>query len=135
MHSTLSIRKTTKRKAPPSAFFLRAKESILGTSYELSLVLCGPALSHTYNKKFRGKDKPTNILSFPLTKKSGEILLDLTTAKKDAAAFDMDEQTFFGFLFIHGLIHLKGYEHGSTMEKLEKKYFKLFFPRKKLPYV
>ena len=135
MENSLSIKKTTKRKTLPLAFFLRAKDTILGSKYDLSLVICGPTLSRRYNKALRRKDRATNILSFPLTKKSGEILLDLTTTKRDAPKFAMDEKTFAGFLFIHGLLHLKGYEHGSTMERLEKKYVQLFFPRAKLPYV
>jgi|JI6StandDraft_1071083.scaffolds.fasta_scaffold33994_1 probable rRNA maturation factor len=135
MESTLSIRKTTKRKTLPEAFFLRAKDTILGKQYELSLVLCGPTLSRRYNSTLRGKDRATNILSFPLTDTSGEILLDLTTTKRDAPKFFMNERTCAGFLFIHGLLHLKGYEHGSTMERLEKKYMKLYFPGTKLPYV
>lgn len=133
--STLSIRKTTKRKTLPEAFFLQAKERILGRNYELSLMFCGPTISRRYNALHRGKDRATNILSFPLSPSSGEILIDLATAKQDAPKFSMPEKEFTGFLFIHGLLHLKGYEHGSTMERLEKKYFSEFFPTKHIPYV
>lgn len=91
--------------------------------YELSLVFVDKKFSHQLNKKFRGKDGPTNILSFPLAKNSGEIFIDLDTAKKEAKDFDMTFREFVIFLFIHGLLHLKGMEHGATMEKRERTLF------------
>jgi ssRNA-specific RNase YbeY (16S rRNA maturation enzyme) len=85
-------------------------EHILGPSYELSLVFCGNALSRKLNASYRGKDYPTNVLSFPLSKSSGEIFINLSKL----GPFSVPA------LFIHGCFHLKGMEHGRTMEKAEK---------------
>jgi probable rRNA maturation factor len=120
MSNNFSISKTTKGKLS-SLPFKRMKNAVLGKNYELSLVFIGSAKSQTLNKKYRKKDKPANILSFPLSKTSGEIFICPETAKKDAYKFEMKEREFIGYLFIHGLIHLKGLQHGSTMERAEKK--------------
>ena len=125
MATTISVNNKTNGK-PPRLPFARLKSAILGDAYDLSIAIVSPKESHRLNKTYRGKDKPTNILSFPLDKTSGEIVLDMTTSKKDAPNFDMTVSKFILFLVIHGMLHLKGYDHGSRMEKEEKKFLKLF---------
>lgn len=125
MSSTVSIRNTTKGKLPRLPFS-DIKNAILGEDYELSLAFVSPKESHKINLATRGKDKPTNILSFPLEKKSGEIVICLSYAKKEAPKFEREYENYIAFLFIHGLIHLKGFDHGVTMENIEKKFRKQF---------
>ncbi|HJL55769.1 MAG: rRNA maturation RNase YbeY [Candidatus Pacebacteria bacterium] len=120
MDNNFSIFKTIKGK-PTGLPFENMKTAVLGKNYELSLVFIGSKKSQTLNKKYRKKDKPTNILSFPLSKTTGEIFICPETAKKDAKKFNMKEREFIGYLFIHGLMHLKGLRHSSTMERAEKK--------------
>jgi probable rRNA maturation factor len=122
-----SITKTTKNK-PNGLFFVkkslpfnRVKNEALGKDYELSLVFIGNKKSRALNKKYRKKDKPTNILTFSLSKTEGEIFITPETAKHDAKKFDMKENDFIAYLFIHGLLHLKGLKHGDKMEKEEQK--------------
>ena len=110
----------------PSLPFARLKEAILGKSYSLSIALVTPEQSHAINKQYRDKDKPTNVLSFPLSKNSGELILDIETSCADAPNFDMSKTKFLLFLVIHGMLHLKGMDHGSTMEKAEQKFLKKF---------
>lgn len=110
----------------PRVSFAEIKNSILGEKYELSLVFCGNRKSRELNRTYRDKDYPTNVLSFPLDKKSGEIFINPHIAKKESIKFDKSYTNFVGFLFIHGLLHLKGMEHGSTMEKAELKFCKEF---------
>ena len=109
------------RKQKFSIPFTRLKNTVLGRDFELSLVFIDNTFSRRLNAQYRGKNKPTNVLSFPISKKSGEIFIDLVTAKKEAGVFEMSFQKFVTFLFIHGLLHLKGMRHGATMEKAEKK--------------
>ena len=125
MVKKISITNKTNGKLPRLPF-ARLHEAILGKEYDLSVAYVTPKESHKLNKTLRGKDKPTNILSFPLDKNSGEIVLDLATSRKDAPNFDMSESKFLLFLVIHGMLHLKGYDHGSTMERQEKKFLKIF---------
>ncbi len=122
-----SINKTLRRKGKlPRLPFLKIKESVVGEKYDLSLVFIGSTRSKTLNKKYRGKNKPANILSFPLEKDEGEIFIDLTEAMRTAKNFDRKYENFVGFLFIHGLLHLKGFSHGSKMEDEEIKIRKKF---------
>lgn len=106
--------------------FAEIKNEILGEKYNLSLVFCGSRKSKELNKTYRDKDYPTNVLSFPLDKNSGEIFITPTVAKKEAVKFDKSNENFVGFLFIHGCLHLKGMEHGSRMDKAEEKFCKEF---------
>ncbi|MEK7186944.1 MAG: rRNA maturation RNase YbeY [Patescibacteria group bacterium] len=104
------------KKSVPKVPFEKIKKKVLGESYELSLVFVGDALSRRLNQVYRGKDKPTNVLSFPITKNSGEIFINLARAKPFGPAH----------LFIHGILHLKEMQHGAKMEKKERALLKAF---------
>jgi len=110
----------------PRCPFVSIKNKILGEKYELGLSLLTPNEQKKINMKYRGINSTTNILSFPLSESSGEITIDPLKLKKDAPLFDMSYTQFFKYLFIHGCLHLKGFEHSSTMERQEKKYLKMF---------
>jgi len=125
MDTHFLIKKTVKSK-PPGLPFLAIKKEVLGGAYDLSLVFVGNALSRKLNGKYRGKDKPANILSFPLDKNEGEIFINPREAKKDAPRFKKSYNTFIGFLFIHGCLHLKGLKHGKKMDAEEKRLCKRF---------
>lgn len=119
----MSLTLSNKTRRPlPRVEFESLKNEILGTEYELSLVLTGPAVSKRLNKQYRGKDYPTDVLSFPLSETHGEIFLDLTTTAKQAPKFGMEMKKFVAYLFIHGCLHLIGMEHGRTMEEAEQSY-------------
>lgn len=111
----------------PDLPFLIIKEKILGKGYSLTVIFCSPEESRMRNKEYRDKDYPTNILSFPLDEHEGEIYISLSTARRDAKKFEMSYNKFLHLLFIHGALHLKGHDHGSTMEQLEEKYLQAFF--------
>jgi rRNA maturation RNase YbeY len=106
--------------------FNSIKNTVLGESFELSLVFIDKLESKRLNKHFRGKDKSTNVLSFPLSKTSGEIFIDLDTARLEHKEFDMSYHNFIQFLFIHGILHLKGMRHGAKMDEAERKIMAIF---------
>lgn len=112
--------------------FLDIKNHILGKVYDLSLVFSDKKTITNLNKKYRDMDYTPNILSFPYTKKSGEIFIHLPTAQKQAPDFDMDFETYITFLFIHGCLHLNDIEHSSTMERQEIKILNKLYLNKKL---
>ena len=89
---------------------IKLKNKILGKNYELSLVFAGDTLMRRLNRTYRGKDKSTNVLAFPISKNLGEIFINPSRARP------------FGvkFLFIHEVLNLKGMRHGAKMDKLEK---------------
>ena len=109
--------------------FTCIKNDILGKEYSLSFAFISAKKSRELNKTYRGKDKPTNILSFPLSKNEGEILICKEIAKRDAPKFGRTFSEFLGFLLIHGMLHLKGMKHSSRMEAAENKYDKKYFYR------
>jgi probable rRNA maturation factor len=111
----------------PNVPFLEIKDKILGRTYDLTVTFCTPKESQERNKTYRDKDYPTNILSFPLDERTGEIYICLSIARRDAKKFDMTYDQFLHLLVIHGCLHLKGHDHGSTMDSLEEKHLKQFF--------
>ena len=94
--------------------YAKIKDDVLGKKYELSLAFLLPKEMRAVTKKYKKKDHVSNVLSFPLSKTSGEILI----CKEAAAPYSV------GYLFIHGLCHLKGYKHSATMERIERRYLK-----------
>ena len=121
----LSVTRLTSGKLP-SLPFLKLKEAVLDKKYELSIVFAGTNLSQKFNRKYRGKNKPANILSFPLSKTEGEIIISLAQARKEAPRFGMSYMSHLGSLLIHGMLHLKGYKHGKKMQMKETKLNKRF---------
>lgn len=111
----------------PNVPFLEIKNKLLGKTYDLTVTFCTPKESQERNKTYRDKDYPTNILSFPLDERTGEIYICLSIARRDANKFDMTYDQFLHLLVIHGCLHLKGHDHGSTMDSLEEKHLKQFF--------
>jgi len=87
------------------------------------------------NRQYRQKDEATDVLSFSYLEKDeplaegelGELVISLDTLKKQAASHNHDERTEAEILFVHGLLHLLGYDHEKPdgfdpMLALEKKY-------------
>lgn len=127
MNDLCTITVTTKsRPSIDDLLFVRVKEGILGKKYNLSVVYIGDIKMRRLNNTYRQKDYATDILSFPLSDTDGEIYINPHTLAKKSKDFGMDVPTYTLFLFIHGCLHLKGYDHGDVMEKLEKKYLKSY---------
>lgn len=128
MPDNFSVINKTKCKLP-SLHLVAVKNDILSRDYSLSIAFIGPKLSQEFNKKYRGINKPTNILSFPLSKTGGEIIICPAVVKTQTKKFDRTFREFLGFLVIHGMLHLKGMRHSSRMEALEQKYDQKYFYR------
>lgn len=110
----------------PRAFFVSAKDAVLGKSYQLSIAFVAPSQMRRLNTTYRAKSSSTDILSFPLSPTSGEIVFCMKDVRREAPLFEHTPENFLKFLFIHGLLHLKGMEHGSRMEAQERKFRKKF---------
>jgi len=121
----LSIRNNTKTKLPRINFGAIC-DFALGKDFEVSLVFTGKTFSKKLNIRFRNKDTATNILSFPLSKDNGEIFICPEIARARAEEDGEKYGDYLARLFIHGICHLKGYEHGSKMEREEAKIRKNF---------
>lgn len=121
----LTVKRITKGKLP-SLPFARMKDEILGKSYELSIAFVDKKTIEQMSKDFKGNKDHKNILSFPLEKNSGEIILNLQTIRIQAKDYDKKYHEYLGFLVIHGMLHLKGFVHSSKMNAEENKFVKMF---------
>jgi len=116
---SLSIRNKTSRSLQVNGRdvpFQKIKDTVLGRKYELSLAFVGPTESRKVTKAAKNKDKASNVLSFELSKTSGEVIICPAAAKPYSIPY----------LFIHGLLHLKGLQHSDTMERIEHRLIKRF---------
>ena len=125
MQNNFQIFNKTKGKLP-SLPFEAMKEKVLGAKYELSLVFTDSRQMKKLNTIYRNLEVPTDILSFPLSKTTGEIYICPSESRKMMKDFGRTYDNFIAFLFIHGLVHLKGHDHGDKMEKVEVKFRKKF---------
>ena len=98
---------------------------------ELSILLTNDAEIHALNLAHRAKDKPTDVLSFPLdegggadgrvsgTRVLGDVVISLDTAARQARGRQRELLPEVRFLLAHGLLHLLGYDHANSTEKRE----------------
>ncbi len=123
---------TTKAPKIDGVFLHNIKNEILGKSYDLSMNFVGDTMIKSINQKYRKKDYVTDILSFPfLDDNFGEIYICLNKVEQKAKLFNTTKESYLNYLFVHGMIHLLGLDHGEPMDKLEKKYTKklnIFYP-------
>jgi probable rRNA maturation factor len=80
------------------------------------------------NRRFRKKDKPTDVLSFPLNERGadgkfylGDIIISVPTATAQAADLGHSLERELEYLTVHGFLHLLGLEHGKGHEAEEEK--------------
>jgi probable rRNA maturation factor len=97
-----------------------------GGGAALSLSLVGDEAIRALNAKYRGRDASTDVLSFPigdslersaLERLLGDVVISVDTARRQAAAYDAPLQREIYRLLIHGLLHLKGYDHQAVGER------------------
>jgi probable rRNA maturation factor len=121
----LSIINKTKATLPRVAF-ADIKDAILGPDYDLSLAFVGDVEARRLNMEHRDKDYIPNVLSFELGPDAGEIFINPLEAKRQAKEFGRTPANMVAFLYVHALVHLKGMDHGVTMERTEAKIRKRF---------
>ena len=88
---------------------------------EISVLLANDKEVHALNLEFRGKDKPTNVLSFPNGEDDilGDIAMSLDTLMKEATSEGKTLENHYTHLFVHGVLHLMGYDHENDEEQEE----------------
>lgn len=94
---------------------------------ELSLLFTDDAAIRALNAQWRGKDKPTNVLSFPQADGPllGDVILAEETVRREAGLAEKPLEAHMAHLIIHGFLHLLGYDHeeeaeAERMEALER---------------
>lgn len=101
-----------------------AAEAPAGEALELTVLLTGDAEVQALNARYRGKDRPTNVLSFPAGLEAlpgearllGDLALAFGTCRREAEEQAKPLAAHLGHLVVHGSLHLLGYDHESEPE-------------------
>ena len=95
------------------------------TDKDIELIITNDEEIKEINKQYRNKDKATDVLSFPLEEMPdmplGSIIISIDTAKKGAKEFGHSIDDEIKLLFLHGLLHLLGYDHEKDNGEMRKK--------------
>ncbi|HBS59653.1 MAG TPA: rRNA maturation RNase YbeY [Firmicutes bacterium] len=105
----------------------------LDEDIEVGVLWVDDAYIHTLNKEYRGKDCPTDVLSFALREQIGDepeiiddpfdemllgdIVISLETAQRQAAEYGHGLEREVAFLIVHGMLHLLGYDHEKEQDR------------------
>jgi probable rRNA maturation factor len=109
---------------------LRAAPVLPPRTYQVALVLIDDGEMRTLNRTWRGKDAPTNVLSFPSGEMGasgflGDVVLAHETTRREAREQNIALQDHVLHLVVHGVLHLLGFDHtedeaAERMERLER---------------
>lgn len=92
----------------------------------LSISFVDDAAIRGLNREHRGKDKPTDVLSFPLLEKGdvhlgerllGDVVISVDTARRQAADYDASLEAEINRLLIHGVLHVLGHDHEEAAQR------------------
>ncbi len=100
-----------------------------GVEWEISVLLTDDDAVQVLNRDWRGKDKPTNVLSFPANADDlppnitegapvmlGDIIMAFETVIGEAKEMDKSPSDHFCHLVVHGMLHLLGFDHVSDLQ-------------------
>lgn len=101
-------------------------------NWELSLTICDNEYIREINRDYRSKDKPTDVITFVMSDEpfpilpggdepysAGDIIISLDTVEENAKYFDVSYEEELKRVLIHGVLHLKGYDHETNDETEE----------------
>jgi len=106
---------------------LRKAGRTLRASGEVSVVLAGDGLLRRLNRDYRGRDRPTDVLSFPGPggeEGLGDVVISVPTAARNARRHGHSVQRELDILALHGFLHVLGHDHETddgTMDRLEQR--------------
>ncbi|MGC4029733.1 MAG: rRNA maturation RNase YbeY [Steroidobacteraceae bacterium] len=117
----VECRGRTSRTVPPMTRITRWARAALGArgaGCELALQIVGPARMRELNHHYRGKDRPTNVLSFPAApapgvqpQPLGDVVICPAVLQQEARAQGKPAEAHWAHLVVHGVLHLAGYDH------------------------
>ena len=121
----LELQRRVRSWSPARADLVRWASAALGRSgagRELGVCMVGSAESARLNARFRGKDRPTNVLSFPAARLParaadgaqpplGELIICPPVLRAEARVQEKTLRAHWAHLIVHGALHLVGYDH------------------------
>lgn len=107
------------------AFALSALDALALDGWDVSILLCDDAFMADLNERYRGKEGPTDVLSFEQGETwddpeagarfiAGDIAISTDTLRRNAAEFGVGEDEELRRLVVHGLLHLSGLDHATN---------------------
>jgi probable rRNA maturation factor len=94
-----------------------------GTGCEMALEVISAPRMRSMNRRYRGKDKPTNVLAFPAApspgvrpRPLGDVLICAAVLRREARAQGKSEEAHWAHLVVHGTLHLVGYDHEEARD-------------------
>lgn len=121
------LERQRRRKTSPARLrrVLRGAAAILRVGGGVCVVLAGDGLLRRLNRDYRGKDRPTDVLSFPGDGGEsglGDVVISVATAERNARGLGRTLLQELDVLALHGFLHVLGYDHETddgTMDRLE----------------
>jgi len=142
-HIDVIVRSARWRKRPTAKTIVKkavlaAARAVSTRPTELAIVLSDDSAIRTLNRDWRGKNAPTNVLSFPAAAPGkwrsaspyvGDIVIAYQTTAREAVAEGKPFNHHLSHLAVHGFLHLLGYDHendrdAEQMERLERRILK-----------
>jgi probable rRNA maturation factor len=125
-HTTLILRKSRVPSGRTLARFLREAQAAVRLHGEVTVLFTTDAAIRSLNRRFRGKNKATDVLSFPAgnfgpEKIAGDLAISVPMARKQGAAFGHSLGTELKVLILHGLLHLAGYDHETDSGQMARR--------------
>ena len=105
-------------------------QAAAGLRGQVTVLLSSEATIRSLNRRFRGKDEATDVLSFPAEplknakaaeRIAGDVAIGVETARRQAAEQGHALVTEIKVLILHGLLHLAGYDHETDAGKMQRR--------------
>jgi probable rRNA maturation factor len=109
--------------APRLRRVLRGAGHSLGVGGEVAVVLAGDKLLRRLNRQYRGKDRPTDVLSFPGEggeEGLGDVVISVPTAERNARRQGHRLPRELDILALHGFLHVLGYDHETDQGQMDR---------------
>jgi probable rRNA maturation factor len=109
------------------ARFLEAAQAAVRLRGQVTVLLTTDAAIRALNRRFRGKNKSTDVLSFPADaafgpeKMAGDLAISMPTARRQAASQGHPLAAEIKVLILHGLLHLAGYDHETDAGRMARR--------------
>lgn len=99
--------------------FARRAQEMAGVSGEVDILIAGNRRLQELNRRFRRKDKPTDVLSFPRLQ-GGDIAISADIALENAGRYGHAATEELKILVLHGMLHLAGYDHEADNGRMAR---------------
>jgi probable rRNA maturation factor len=107
------------RGLPSRTLFRRWARAALERDARVTVRIVGTGEARALNRNFRGKDRPTNVLTFVMRQRprlEGDIALCAPVIAREARAGKKSAVAHYAHLLVHGVLHLQGYDHETERE-------------------